>query len=563
MSDKIQEFLVGLGFKIDDAGYKRFQTALDETNAKASGLTAGLEEVVGKLTTVSAAVAAAGAGIAAAVTQIAGGLDKLYFQAKNSQTTANELKGLEYVFKSLGSSAEEADSVINGLSMFRRHFGQGADNMLLRFGVKPEHLNDTVKVFEDLERTFQRMVASDPKNGQARAFALGKALGISDNAMLVALQDNGEALKHFLELLAKSGFSYDEAADQAKKYMSELRDLGVQLDLLESELGVTFIPMLNSAATTVTRFLHAWQTGEDLGGLAGDFAELARNVEHLEQSLSGLNATAGAAADKSGLTDFLSNITRALGDVIAAMSYMIDTANDIKNWDWGKAVTDNKKAGVAIYNLIGDAVHAITGGEFKGRYAIPGEKPLPLLKGGVSTTPPTSSAPTGKGTRADRNNNPGNIKDGAFARSQRGYIGSDGTFAKFASAADGINAQLNLLRNYYSRGVDTVAEIVSKWAPPGENNTAAYINKVAKMLGVNPTAHLGVSALPDLARVMAQVEGFHGTHLAASRGGTIHASQTNNYTIHGTDPTEIAREVSKTHQDAHQRLFANIAPLAQ
>ena len=62
--------------------------------------------------------------------------------------------------------------------------------------------------------------------------------------------------------------------------------------------------------------------------------------------------------------------------------------------------------------------------------------------------------------RSVRNNNPGNIEDGRFARSQPGYAGGDGRFARFNSPQDGQNAQVTLLRRYLNRGQVTVRSII-------------------------------------------------------------------------------------------------------
>jgi hypothetical protein len=62
--------------------------------------------------------------------------------------------------------------------------------------------------------------------------------------------------------------------------------------------------------------------------------------------------------------------------------------------------------------------------------------------------------------RSLRNNNPGNIEDGSFAKSQPGYAGSDGRFAKFTTAAQGSAAQEALLGKYLARGQTTVRQII-------------------------------------------------------------------------------------------------------
>lgn len=114
------------------------------------------------------------------------------------------------------------------------------------------------------------------------------------------------------------------------------------------------------------------------------------------------------------------------------------------------------------------------------------------------------------GTRAERNNNPGNIEDGGFARKQPGYVGGDGRFAKFDTVEHGTQAMVNLLSSYMRKGKDTIGEIVAKWAPPSENDTAGYIRDVEKRTGIGRHQQLAQSQLRTVAVAMARHEGFRG-----------------------------------------------------
>ena len=107
---------------------------------------------------------------------------------------------------------------------------------------------------------------------------------------------------------------------------------------------------------------------------------------------------------------------------------------------------------------------------------------------------PSSSGDTSL-PRGLRNNNPGNIEDGPFAKSLPGYAGTDARFAKFASIDDGVNAQSNLLAKYGQRGINTVSGVVNRWAPPAENGDATnnYAGFVAKKLGVAPDAPIDLN----------------------------------------------------------------------
>lgn len=87
-----------------------------------------------------------------------------------------------------------------------------------------------------------------------------------------------------------------------------------------------------------------------------------------------------------------------------------------------------------------------------------------------------------EGTRASRNNNPGNIEFGDFARSQ-GAVGSDGRFAVFPTPNAGYQAMRALLSGE-RYGNLTVAQAITKWAPPSENDTQGYISSI-QSLGID------------------------------------------------------------------------------
>jgi len=109
--------------------------------------------------------------------------------------------------------------------------------------------------------------------------------------------------------------------------------------------------------------------------------------------------------------------------------------------------------------------------------------------------------------RGIRNNNPGNIEDGPFARSLPGYAGSDGRFAIFNDLSSGEGAQTRLLGSYVQRGFDTPAEIINRWAPPSDNNpTGAYINYVARRAGIGPNDRVTEDKIPLIAQAIREFE---------------------------------------------------------
>lgn len=92
------------------------------------------------------------------------------------------------------------------------------------------------------------------------------------------------------------------------------------------------------------------------------------------------------------------------------------------------------------------------------------------------------------GARGVRNNNPGNI-DYNKANNWKGQLPFDKSieprFCRFENVTYGIRALMVLLRNYQrNHKIKTVSGLISRWAPNNENNTRAYINGVAKEIGV-------------------------------------------------------------------------------
>ncbi|WP_261525990.1 hypothetical protein [Burkholderia multivorans] len=86
-----------------------------------------------------------------------------------------------------------------------------------------------------------------------------------------------------------------------------------------------------------------------------------------------------------------------------------------------------------------------------------------------------NAANPGAASRGLRNNYPGNIEYGSFAKSQ-GAIGSDGRFAIFPSMEQGAAAQKALLdKNYFAKGLDTPRKIINKYAPGNENDVPKYL----------------------------------------------------------------------------------------
>jgi hypothetical protein len=97
--------------------------------------------------------------------------------------------------------------------------------------------------------------------------------------------------------------------------------------------------------------------------------------------------------------------------------------------------------------------------------------------------------------RGLRNNNPGNLR--YIARNPwNGQVGDDGEgYGVYSSMALGVRAAGRQLLAYQQRGIDTVREIISTWAPANENDTDAYVRAVASRLHVGTDQRINVASL--------------------------------------------------------------------
>ncbi|MCW4526063.1 structural protein [Proteus mirabilis] len=98
--------------------------------------------------------------------------------------------------------------------------------------------------------------------------------------------------------------------------------------------------------------------------------------------------------------------------------------------------------------------------------------------------------------RGERNNNPGNIRHGSKWQGLSAQQ-TDKDFCQFVSPEYGIRAIYKLLQTYQKiYELNTVESIIDRYAPPNENNTAGYINRAAKDIGVSVNESINVSSKP-------------------------------------------------------------------
>lgn len=101
---------------------------------------------------------------------------------------------------------------------------------------------------------------------------------------------------------------------------------------------------------------------------------------------------------------------------------------------------------------------------------------------------PFSNGTPPNGTRGERNKNPGNLRYEPSIQ----WLGLDNPpsdadgYCRFVSSGMGIRALCKDMLSKWRRGLQSVRAIIEIYAPPTENNTAAYINDVCQRLAVSP-----------------------------------------------------------------------------
>ncbi|MBQ7460632.1 MAG: hypothetical protein IJS63_00050 [Bacteroidaceae bacterium] len=133
--------------------------------------------------------------------------------------------------------------------------------------------------------------------------------------------------------------------------------------------------------------------------------------------------------------------------------------------------------------------------------------------------------------RGLRNCNPLNIRRVA-GTNWKGQCAeqTDNGFVQFESPVWGIRATFCLLRTYRNKyKAVCIEDIISRWAPPSENDTAAYIRTVCKLTGFGGKERLTEDKWPQLIKAMAIVEsGWHLPEETINKGYELYKREMRN-----------------------------------
>lgn len=214
-ADILREFLVKLGYKVDEASQRRFAE--------------GVERMTDRVKDLAKAAVVMGTAVGVAVVKVASDLDNLYFASKRIGASAGNIRAFEFAIKQMGGSGEAARAALEGLARFMRN-SPGAEGFLNGLGIKTRDANgnllDTVQIYTELAGVLKGMDSS-------QANAVAQVLGLDDNTLQAIRSGDLKAyMADYLATLDKLGIKQDEAAENSAKFTRRLNELKTVFGLL-------------------------------------------------------------------------------------------------------------------------------------------------------------------------------------------------------------------------------------------------------------------------------------------------------------------------------------------
>ncbi|HBY7527681.1 TPA: hypothetical protein MI676_09980 [Klebsiella pneumoniae] len=619
-AETLKDFLISLGFKVDEAGARKFDAVVAGTTLKAIELGVKVE--------------ASALSVVAFTAKIASGLDDLYWASQRTGAAVEGIKQIGYAVSQVGGSVDGARGSLENLARFMRN-NPGAEGFLNRLGVQTRDASGNMRDMATIFTGVGQRLSSMP---YYRANQYAQMLGLDENTLMAMRRGIGQFSGEYTAMAKAIGYNADVAAVSSNKFMTSLRSFGLMAGMARDKIGSNLanglagsidtlrrhildnFPKIEGAITaTVKGILWA---GEMVGRVIYRLIQLGRSIsdwwDSLDKQSQELIELLGALTAAWWLLNramLASPITWVLG-LAGAVALLWE---DYQTWkeggkslvDWGKWKTEIDNAEKFIKSLrntvsdltnsiakllgidpkawslkwdfdnfiiqmgefskmlsmIGDLLNAINEGNWSEvkrlGIAIWQQGKTPVAGEGETQTSIVHGAniqpdiPGGTGnTLADRNNNPGNIRP----------VGGGG-FRTFENALRGWTAMKNQLMRYFTgkttgRRLQTIMDIVSTWAPAADNNDPAkYARDVAGWMGVSPTAALNLSdpnTMAMLMQSMARKEGYSNWNSPlAHQAAGAQVNQQNTYNIYGGNAQEIGQEVSRRQLDANARVLRN------
>lgn len=218
-AETIKDFLVSLGFQVDDAGSRKFEATI-------AGATANVVKM-------GVAVEAAALSVVAFTAKIASGLDNLYWVSQRTGASVQGIRQIGYAVSQMGGSVDAARGSLESLSRFMRN-NPGAEGFLNRLGVQTRDAKGSMR---DMSAVFTGVGQQLSKMPYYRANQYAQMLGIDENTLMAMRRGVGAFSAQYSEMAKSVGYNADTAAVSSNKFMTSLRSFGEMAGMARDKIG--------------------------------------------------------------------------------------------------------------------------------------------------------------------------------------------------------------------------------------------------------------------------------------------------------------------------------------
>ncbi|EOX6872268.1 hypothetical protein ACPU8X_003142 [Klebsiella pneumoniae] len=218
-ADTLKDFLISLGFKVDEAGARKFDAVVAGTTLKAIELGVKVE--------------AAALSVVAFTAKIASGLDDLYWASQRTGATVEGIKQIGYAVSQVGGSVDGARSSLENLARFMRN-NPGAEGFLNRLGVQTRDASGNMRDMATIFTGVGQRLSSMP---YYRANQYAQMLGIDENTLMAMRRGIGQFSAEYTAMAKAIGYNADVAAVSSNKFMTSLRSFGLMAGMARDKIG--------------------------------------------------------------------------------------------------------------------------------------------------------------------------------------------------------------------------------------------------------------------------------------------------------------------------------------
>lgn len=218
-AETLKDFLISLGFKVDEAGARKFDAVVAGTTLKAIELGVKVE--------------AAALSVVAFTAKIASGLDDLYWASQRTGATVEGIKQIGYAVSQVGGSVDGARGSLENLARFMRN-NPGAEGFLNRLGVQTRDASGNMRDMATIFTGVGQRLSSMP---YYRANQYAQMLGLDENTLMAMLRGIGQFSGEYTAMAKAIGYNADVAAVSSNKFMTSLRSFGLMAGMARDKIG--------------------------------------------------------------------------------------------------------------------------------------------------------------------------------------------------------------------------------------------------------------------------------------------------------------------------------------